>query len=102
MIEHWKNRFTSKVQSSLQDKKQWPIMSGKHDPCGRWIKRVRKEGLFEQESLNHLQRTHEDFHFLAQAIQASYQAGDIDKARGELEGLMVVYHKVKRAGDLCE
>jgi len=102
VIEHWRERFISKVQSSLKDKQQWPIMSGKHGPCGQWIKRARKEGLFEQESLNRLQSIHDDFHFNAQAIQASYQAGDIDKARDELEGLMVVYHKMKRAGELCE
>jgi len=102
ITEHWKNKFVSKVQSSPEGNQQWSIMSDKHCHCGRWIKRARKEGLFGQMGLNHLATAHDNVHLIAQAIQLSYQEGEIDKARGSLEGLVTAYNEMSNAVGLCE
>jgi len=102
ITEHWKNKFVLKVQSSPEDNQQWPIMSEKHDPCGQWIKRAHKERFFGQASLTHLETAHDNVHFIAQAIQLSYQEGETDKARGSLEGLIAAYSEMTNAVGLCE
>jgi len=102
ITEHWKNKFVLQVQSSPEDNQSWPIMSEKHDPCGQWLKRAHKEGLFGQASLTHLETSHDNVHFIAQAIQLSYQEGEIDKARDSLEDLVTAYNEMSNVVGLCE
>jgi len=102
ITEHWKNKFVLKVQSSPEDNQPWPNVSEKHAPSGQWIKRAHKEGVFEREGLAHLKTAHDNVHFIAQAIQISYQEGDVDKARGAIEGLMIAYSEMTNAVGLCE
>ncbi len=102
ITEHWKNRFISYIQSSPEDNQYEPIMSEQHDHCGRWINRTHKEGLFEQGSLKRLERAHNNFHFIAQAIHLSYEEGDIDKARGSLEGLITAYNEMSNVVGMCD
>jgi len=45
---------------------------------------------------------HDNVHFIAQAIQLSYQEGEIDKARGSLEGLVTSYNEMTNVVGLCE
>ena len=100
--EYWKNTFISKVQSSPEDKQQWSVMSERHCHCGRWIKQAKKEGLFGQDSLSRLAGVHDKVHFIAQAMQHSYEAGELDKARDSLEGLVTAYNEMSNAVGLCE
>jgi len=100
--EHWKNTMVSKVQSSQEDKQCWPIMTKKLCHSGRWIKRAKKEGLFGQDSLARLESVHDNVHFIAQEIQCSYEAGELDKARGALEGLVTAYNEMSNAIGMCE
>jgi len=102
ITEHWKNRFVSYIQSSSEDNQYEPIMSEQHDHCGRWINRAHKDNLFEQDSLKHLERAHNNFHFIAQAIHFNYQEGDIDKARGSLEGLITAYNEMSNVVGMCD
>ena len=99
---HWKNRFISYVQSSPEDNQHEPIMSEQHDHGGRWISRAYKEGVFEQNSLKRLERAHNNVHFIAQTIHLSYQEGNIDKARGALDGLITAYNEMSNAVGMCE
>ncbi|MDQ7073401.1 MAG: GGDEF domain-containing phosphodiesterase [Gammaproteobacteria bacterium] len=92
--EHWKNTFTLKTQSSPEDNQHWPIMSEQHDPCGQWIKRAYKEGLFDQEDIQHLEYTHKNVHRIAHVIQGKYQEGDIDAAKNELALLQSAFDKM--------
>ena len=102
ITEHWKHAFISKVLSSPEDDKHWPIMSEKNSPCGQWIKRAYKEGLFDKGSLKHIESTHDNVHFIAQAIQFSYQEGDIEKARDAIEGFISTYNEMSNAIGQCE
>ncbi|MDT8370521.1 MAG: EAL domain-containing protein [Gammaproteobacteria bacterium] len=102
LIEHWLALFVSNIQSSPQDIKHWPIIDNKHDPCGQWIMRERKQSLFTRESLNRLDKAHQHFHLVAQAIHHQYQQGDVDAARNALPELQSVFDKVSNAVGLCE
>jgi len=100
--EHWKNTFKSKIQSSPEHNQQGSIMSERQCHCGRWIKQAKKEGLFGQDSLTRLESTHNNVHLVAQAIQQSYEKGELDKARSALEGLVTAYNEMSNAVGLCE
>jgi len=102
MSGHWLAFFVSNIQSSPQDIKHWPIMNNKHDACGQWIKRKRKQQLFTSESLNRLDKAHKHFHAVAQAIHHQYQQGDIDAARAALPALQSAFDEMSNAVGLLE
>lgn len=100
--EHWMTFFVSNMQSKPQDIKYWPIMGGKLDPCGQWIKRETKVQLFTSESLNRLDKAHQHFHTISQAIYDQYQQGDVDAARETLAELQAAFDEMSNAVELCE
>ena len=69
-------------------------MDGNRDHCGQWIKRAQKDQLFEGESLNCLDETHDDFHTNALAIQIKYQEGKLDVAREGLASLQSTFDEM--------
>ncbi len=94
--EHWKNTFILKTQSQPADNQHWPIMSEQHDPCGQWIKRAYKEGLFDQEDIQHLEYAHKNVHIIAHAIQRKYQEGDMNTAKNELALLQPAFDEMNQ------
>ena len=99
---HWLAFFVSNIQSLPQDIKHWPTMNGKHDPSGQWIEHKRKAELFTSESLDRLDKAHEHFHSVAQAIHHQYQQGDIDAARAALPELQSAFDEMSNAVGLLE
>jgi len=43
-----------------------------------------------------------NLHFIARSVQLSYQNGDIDKARGTLEGVVTAYNEMSNVVGMCE
>jgi len=102
ILEQWKVLFVSNVQSEPDAVKHWPVMNHNQDHCGQWIKRAKQEELFEQRCLDALQDAHDEVHFIAQAIQTSYVAGDITAARGVLDDLYLAFQNVSNRLGQCE
>ena len=94
--------FVSNIQSAPEDVDHWPIMGSEQDHCAQWIKRARKEQLFEPEGFHLLDKTHDEFHAIAQAIQSQYQEGDVDVDREGLASLQSVFDEMNHVLGQCE
>lgn len=90
----WMNRFASNIQGSAEDVKDWPLMSGKHDHCGKWLRREQQELLFSNEGLARLDQVYQEFHQIAQSLFLRYQAGDIEEAKTGLAECYTAFDKV--------
>jgi hypothetical protein len=90
----WMNRFVSNIQTSAEDEKDWPLMSGKNDHCGQWLKREQQERLFTQEGLARLDKIYQEFHQIGQSLYLRYQAGDIEEVRTGLVEYHLIFDKV--------
>ena len=97
ITNHWKNRFKACIQSNPEDIRHWPIMNGKHCPCGIWIKRAKQEKLFESDCLNQLNNIHDSLHQIANALVCQYQDGNIETAREGLSELETVFDRMQKA-----
>jgi len=101
ITDHWKQRFVNNVQSLPEELMDWPIMDKKHCPCGSWIKRVKKEHIFEKKGLELLEEAHNEVHFTAYAIFTKYQDGYVDEARAMLPELHIAFDKMEYTLDQC-
>jgi len=90
----WINRFVSNIEGSAEEKKDWPLMSGKNDHCGQWLKREQKEHLFSQEGLTRLHEIYDEFHLVAHDLRFIYQGGKIEEARAGLAQFQITFDKV--------
>jgi hypothetical protein len=88
------NHFTSNIKSSAGDLKDWPLMSGKHDHCGKWLRREQQELLFSHEDLAGLDKLYQEFHQIAQSLFLRYQAGDIEEAKAGLVEFYKAFDKL--------
>ena len=102
IVEHWMSFFVNNIQSAPEDVDHWPIMGSEQDHCGQWMKRARKELLFESEGLHLLDKTHDEFHAIAQIIQRQYQEGDVDVARKGLASLQSTFDEMNHALGQCK
>jgi len=62
--------------------------------CGHWIKRVRKEQLFESNWLNKLDNYHKTLHEIANDLYNKYQHGDLDAAKEGLKEIRTTFNKL--------
>ncbi len=90
----WMNRFSSNIQASAGDAKDWPLMSSKHDHCGKWLRREQQELLFSHEGLAGLDMVYQEFHQIAQSLFLRYQADDIEGAKAGLVEFYTAFDKV--------
>jgi len=102
VTEHWKNTFINNIQSLPDRAEHWPILNGKHCPCGTWIKRARQEQLFEAEGLEQLDKAHDALHLIAQEFHLQYQDGDVNTAREGLLELQVAFDNMNYSLGMCE
>lgn len=91
---YWKQRFVGNIQASVEQVKDWPLMSAKHDHCGKWIKREQQEHLFNQEGLTELHKTYNEFHLIAQDLFSQYQHGEVETARSGLGTFELAFERV--------
>ncbi|MEE9319564.1 MAG: EAL domain-containing protein [Granulosicoccus sp.] len=72
---HWFDVFSHKLEEAQKTGiSEWPYIS--HTKChhGAWIKRVRKEQLFDENWLTELERDHEAMHAMAETLINRYQS----------------------------
>jgi len=100
--EQWRDKFVANIQSSSENKKNWPIMDSQHCHCGDWIKRAKQTQLFEQPWLDNLNNTHETFHSTADILFLKYQHGDIDVAREGLIEFNATFDEINILIEHCE
>jgi len=100
--EQWLNLFIKNSQSSPENIKTWPIMDMHHCHCGYWIERARQEQFFEDKWLDKLQQAHEESHRIASDLLATYQQGDVKKARDGLDELNAAFDNMSNVLGLCE
>jgi diguanylate cyclase (GGDEF)-like protein/PAS domain S-box-containing protein len=91
---YWMNRFANNIQASAGDMKDWPLMSGKHDHCGKWLRREQQELLFSHEGLAQLDKVYQEFHQISQSLFLKYQADDIEEAKAGLVEFYTAFDKV--------
>jgi diguanylate cyclase (GGDEF)-like protein/PAS domain S-box-containing protein len=91
---YWMNRFASNIQGPADDVKDWPLMSGKNDHCGKWLRREQQELLFSDEGLARLDNIYQEFHQIAQSLFLRYQAGNIEEAKAGLVEFYITFDKV--------
>jgi diguanylate cyclase (GGDEF)-like protein/PAS domain S-box-containing protein len=101
ITEHWKDQFVSNLQADPESVKHWPILNSKRCPCNTWIKRIRQEQLFNIESLDRLDQSHEAFHSVAKTIFSKYQDGDLKAARESIPELQAAFDEMANALDMC-
>jgi diguanylate cyclase (GGDEF)-like protein/PAS domain S-box-containing protein len=100
IINQWKDKFITNIQSSPEDIKHWPIMDRKYCHCSDWLKRAQQTQLFEQKWLDNMEGFHEDLHTLADDLWRKYQQGDIDLARDGLTELHIVFDDINKLLEL--
>lgn len=94
VARYWMSRFLGNINASADSVKDWPLMSGKNDHCGKWLRREQQELLFSPEGLARLHKVYEEFHQTAQRLYLRYQAGDIEEARAGLAEFQMTFDKV--------
>lgn len=94
VAKYWMNRFVSNIESSVDDVKDWPLLSGKMDHCGQWLKREQQGLLFTQDDLMRLHAVHDELHLTAQRLLKNYQNGDIETARTGLGELHLTFERL--------
>lgn len=101
-LVQWQKHFEKNIQSLLENKQQWPILKRTQCHCGVWIKRARQEQLFEDKSLEILDRVHDDMHDIADKLFNQYQEGNVYDARANLKDLQIAVDNMSNALGQCE
>ena len=76
---YWWEKFNRKLKEAQESgSKEWAYLS--HTKChhGAWIKRAKKERLFEDSWLESLEHDHEAMHAIAEKLIHKHQASEID------------------------
>ena len=96
ITEHWMAAFVFNIQASRQTVRSWPMVAGSRDHFSQWLKRVRKERVFEVETLNQLERAYHQFHVVAQDLHAHYQKGELEQARSGIILLQAAFDEMSQ------
>jgi len=81
ITNQWIKQFKKIIHSPPDDLDTWPTMKQSKCHCGTWIKRSRKENIFEEDFLNELDQAHKAMHHLATELKEIYLDDDIEFAR---------------------
>lgn len=92
---HWFDKFNRKLKEA-QDKgaRDWPYISHKKCHHGAWIKRVKKEKLFDDCWLETLEHDHEAMHACAEALIHKHQAINTDITTDDIENVNRAFGKM--------
>jgi len=83
-ITEWQKHFEKNMHSLPGDIKHWPILKRTKCHCGTWVKRVKKEKIFEEKWIEKLAVAHDAMHDIADDLFNHYQEGQVVTARDEL------------------
>ena len=87
ITKQWIKQFKKTIHSSPENVIFWPTMKQTRCHCGTWLKRSRKENIFDEDYLNNLEQAHKSMHRLASELKEKYLADEIEFARNGLEQL---------------
>lgn len=93
-INQWQKHFRANIQATNDSVKQWPIIEEEECHCGKWLMRTRKEQLFDDACIDHIEQAHKHVHLVARALMTKYQSGKIVLARKELNDLDIAFEKM--------
>jgi len=87
------NNWLMRIEKLIDEPTGTPM---KNISCNftHWIKRLRKDQIFNNDWIDNLQQTHEVMHFIAEDFFKIYQLGDIDSAKESLTSLRITYEKM--------
>ena len=92
--QHWKNHLIANIFSLPEEIEQWPVMNRRLCHCGYWLKRMKKEQLFNYNWLKKLNKVHHKFYTIAYRLFLLHQAGDIEQAQQGVESLEQAYEEM--------
>ncbi len=87
ITNQWIGQFKKTIHSSPENITSWPTMKQTQCHCGTWIKRSRKENIFDESDLNDLDQAHKDMHRVAAELKEIYLDDDIEYARSGVKKL---------------
>lgn len=87
ITDQWVSSFKKTIYSSPEDIESWPTMKQSQCHCGTWIKRSRKENIFNETYLDNLDQAHKDMHRLAAELKGIYLDDDLEHARNGVKQL---------------
>jgi diguanylate cyclase (GGDEF)-like protein/PAS domain S-box-containing protein len=87
ITQQWVKQFTKNIKTAPEKIDIWPTMKQTRCHCGTWIKRSRKENIFDEEYLNNLEQAHVSMHRLASELKEKYLSDDIAFARNGVKKL---------------
>ena len=87
ITNQWITQFKKTIHSSPENIVSWPTMKQTQCHCGTWIKRSRKENIFDENYLNDLDQAHKDMHRLATELKEIYLDDDLEYARSGVKKL---------------
>ena len=87
ITNQWMTQFKKNIHTSPDNIVSWPTMRQTHCHCGSWIKRSRKENIFDEAYLNDLEQAHNAMHRLAAELKDIYLDDDVEYARHGIKQL---------------
>jgi len=100
--DQWEEKFKAAVIALPVEVKSWPVIDSKHCHCGSWIHQKKQEQLFENKTLQRIEKSHDKIHEVAHKIQRLCQTGELITARTELIEMELAFKKMKRDAGIYE
>jgi hypothetical protein len=86
-LNQWQCNFEEKIQSTIEQKKNWPIKKRTKCHSGIWLKRMEQEQLFDSDWLESLDKAHNSMHDIADDLFDLYQNSHLETARNKLKDI---------------
>ena len=101
-LTQWQKNVEATLQSSPDTIQHLPILKKTECHCGVWVRRVRKEHLLDENSLQKLENAHNLMHDIADNLFKKYQQGELDSAREGIKELQIAAKNMQNTLDQCE
>jgi len=98
----WVKHFENNINAEPCTGSQWPILIRTDCHCSIWIKRARKEQVFEESWLIKLGLNHSLMHDIADDLYMKYEQGDILNARDGLNDFELAVNNLTAVLDQYE
>jgi diguanylate cyclase (GGDEF)-like protein len=97
---YWWEKFNLKLKAAQESgSKRWPYISHKKCHHGAWIKRAKKERVFDENWLSALEHDHEAMHSVAEKLIHKYQANESNITADDLNEVRKAFDKMIYALD---
>jgi len=93
-LKQWQYNFEEKIQSTIEQKKNWPIKKRTKCHSGIWLKRMEQQQLFDNDWLISLDRAHNSMHDIADDLFNLYHNGNSETARSKLKDIRLAFNKM--------